>query len=110
MSVELAIALISTLVGGVLSFVFGYFPRLSDWFYGLSTLARFLVTAGLNAVVAVGIYLAACYLPFVSVPVEYCSTEGIRTLVIALFFLLVGSHGLVLPVSKAKLRALLLKA
>lgn len=56
--------IVASLAGALLALLFGYAPGLRPWYEALESERKALVMAGLLAVAAVALYLAACYTPW----------------------------------------------
>lgn len=56
--------IVASLAGALLALLFGYAPGLRGWYEALEPTRKALVMAGLLALAAVALYLAACYTPW----------------------------------------------
>jgi len=57
--------LLVMIAGVVLSLAFGYVPGLREWYTALDGVRKAQVMAGVLLVAAAGVFLAACYSPWV---------------------------------------------
>jgi len=77
------------LAAAALSLLFGYVPGLREWYEGLDSVRKAQVMGALLVIVAVGVFLAACYTPW---QVATCSEEGAWQLVELLIMALVANQ------------------
>lgn len=64
--------------GVLLSLAFAYVPGLSGWYNGLDAVRKAQVMAGILLLAAGGVFVAACYTPWVAIE---CSENGFWELV-----------------------------
>lgn len=84
-------SLIATIAGAILSALFTYVPGLSGWYDHQAPQLKGLVMLGCMALASVVIYAARCW-DFYPVAVT-CDDAGIKTLVVAFIFAVVGAQG-----------------
>lgn len=84
--------LVSVILGGagaVLSALFRYFPKLREWFAGLSSTKKKLIMIGLSALVTVVVFGAACAQVWTGTT---CDQQGAIKMVSAFFMVLIGNQ------------------
>lgn len=76
-------ALLASLAGILLSLLFSYVPKLSEWFAGLEGVYKRLIMAGLLIIVAIGVFGLSCAAVISAVTCDQPGAMGLLKILIA---------------------------